>query len=151
MNHIAIPLQLNDKGLLRSKDLRESIDSSLSLLIQTACYSCPADPEYGFVLKYLRFEIFDENDGTVYNSQPETTSPAQLQLYKKKISGTSRNIDTFAAELKDAIAHYESRLQDVSATLTYIREEKRIYISVKGIIAESGDDYQYQTTIKVWN
>ena len=34
--------------------------------------------------------------------------------------------------------------------MTYIREERKIYITVKGIIAENGKKYQYSSIINVW-
>ena len=68
-----------------------------------------------------------------------------------KMSGSSKNINTFASELKEAIAKYEPRLSDVSTTMTYVREEKKIYVAVKGVIVETGKDYQYQTIIRIWN
>ena len=147
---IAIPLQITRKGFLRTDDVDKSISSALAMLLQTPCYSCVADPQYGFILKNLRFEVFNENEGTINNFQIEAT-PQEQQLYKKKVSGSSRDINTFAAELKEAVTKYEPRLSDVSAMMTYVREEKRIYITIKGVITETGETYQYQTTIKIWN
>ena len=135
---IAIPLQITRKGFLRTDDIDKSISSALSMLLQTPCYSCVADPQYGFILKNLRFEIFNESEGTINNFQLETT-PQEQQLYKKKVSGSSKNISTFAAELKEAVTKYEPRLSDVSAMMTYVREEKRIYITIKGVITETGE------------
>ena len=103
--------------------------------MQTPCYSCVADSEYGFILRNLRFENFNENDGT---------------LDDVKVSGSSKNANTFASELKDTIVRNEPRLSDVNVTLTYIREEKTIYVSVKGVITDTGKPYQYQTTIRIW-
>ena len=71
-------------------------------------------------------------------------------LYDKKISGSSNNLNTFAAELKQTIGTYEKRLKDVSVSMTYIREERKIYVTVKGVIVENGADYQYLTVINVW-
>lgn len=150
MSNLSIPLQITDKGFLREENLDRSIQESITMLLQTPYYSCAADPQYGFVFKNLRFEIFNENDGTIDNSQVEL-SPREQQLYKLKVSGSSKNINTFASELKEAVIRNEPRLSEVSATLTYVREEKRIYVTVKGIITETGKDYQYQTTIKIWN
>jgi predicted component of type VI protein secretion system len=72
-------------------------------------------------------------------------------VYDKKISGSSRSINTFAAELKAAIVQYEQRLDKVSVSMTYIREERKIYITVKGTIVSTGEDYTYNQTIRVWN
>ena len=34
--------------------------------------------------------------------------------------------------------------------MTYIREERKIYVTVKGVIVETGAKYQYLTIINVW-
>lgn len=151
MTNIAIPLQITRNGLLMETDDKRSIDHALSLLIQTACYSWLPDPQYGFILKNLRFEIFNENEGTIFDSVHDDRQTVYHQpLYRMKVTGTSKNVSTFAAELKNAIERYEPRLEQVTATLTYIREERRIYITVKGVIKESHEDYGYETTIKIW-
>ncbi len=150
MSHLSIPLQITNKGFLREERIDKSINSAISMLLQTDCYSCAADPNYGFIFKNLRFEIFNENEGTVYNSLPNLTEKDN-DLYNKKVSGSSRNISTFAAELQKSIVEYEPRLSDVNAVLTYIREERLIYVSVKAIIKDTGDNYQYQSTIRIWN
>ncbi len=152
MTSISIPLQITKDGLLMEEDVRKSVDKSISLLIQTSCYSWVADPQYGFVLKNLRFEIFNENEGTVYDSNDKiNTRRYNRPIYKMKVTGTSKNISTFAADLKKAIETYEHRLKNVTATLTYIREERRIYVLVKGFLTELQEDYQYETIIKIWN
>jgi phage baseplate assembly protein W len=150
MNYLSIPLQVTNKGFLREENLDKSIDEAISMLLQTPCQNCVTDPQYGFVFKNLRFEIFNETDGTVYNSMGDVSDKNQ-RLYKMKMSGSSKNINTFASELKEAIAKYEPRLSDVSTTMTYVREEKKIYVAVKGVIVETGKDYQYQTIIRIWN
>ena len=145
---IAIPLQITNKGFQRTDALDESITSALSMLLQTPCYSCAADPQYGFILRNLRFEVFNESEGTIHNFQAAATDQ---QLYRMKVSGSSKNLSTFAAELKEAVTAYEPRLSEVNVMMTYIREEKKIYVTVKGVISETGEAYQYQTTIKIWN
>ncbi len=150
MNNIAIPLTIDKEGFQKEDCLQKSIDSSIALLLQTASYSCAADPKFGFVFTGLRFEIFNESEGTIYDSMDESNEIAKM-IYKKKISGTSKNISTFAADLRKAVIQYEPRLSNVNATMTYIREERLIYVSVKGTIVETGEDYQYQTTIRIWN
>ena len=109
--------------------------------------SCVSDPNFGFILNNLRFEIFNENEGVVLNSIEDDNS----ELYEKKISGSSRNINTFAIELKQLIEHYEPRIEDVLVTMSYVREHRKIYITVKGQISETEEPYQYQTNIRVWN
>lgn len=149
MSYLSIPLQITKKGFLREESLDKSIHMAIAMLLQTPYYSCAADPQYGFVFKNLRFEIFNENDGTIEDSRGEI-SPREQRLYGMKVSGSSKNINTFAAELKEAVVRNEPRLSEVSTILTYVREEKRIYVTVKGNITETGKEYQYQTTINIW-
>ena len=151
MNSIAIPLRLKKGGLARIDSIKKAIDSAMSLLMTTPCFSSSADPGYGFIFNNLRFEIVNENEGVVYNSsRKEGALEALTRLYGKKITGTSTNMNTFAAELKRTIETYESRLQDITVSMTYIREERKIYVTVKGIISETGGKYQYTTVINVW-
>ena len=82
----------------------------------------------------------------------DTASMMNFQnIYDKKISGSSKSINTFAAELKLAIEEYEKRLENIAVSMTYIREERQIYITVKGVLAETKEDYVYNQIIKVWN
>ena len=145
MSSIAIPLRIRKGGLVRTQGTKEAIDEALALLIGTPCNSSPADPAYGFVFNNLRFESLNENEGVVYNSAGRGGG-----LYEMKVSGSSNNLNTFAAELKRTIQVYEKRLTDVAVTMTYMREERRIYITVRGKIAESGEKYQYISIINVW-
>lgn len=152
MDHIFIPLQMTRRGLARSTSVKQSIDQWLAVLLSTTCYSCAADPQFGFIFNNMRFEIFNESEGVIYNSSDSSSIfEGQEGLYSKKITGSSKNLNTFAAELKETITKYEKRLQHVSVSMTYIREERRIYITVKGIITATEADYQYSTTINVWN
>ena len=149
--NISIPLQLTAKGLQRDDDLKRSIDANVYLIITTERFSTPADPQFGFVFNNLRFEMFNENEGVVFDSGDTDTMSNIQGAYDKKISGSSKSINTFAAELKTAIMKYEQRLDDISVSMTYIREERQIYITVKGVIANSKEDYVFNKVIKVWN
>lgn len=151
MTSINIPLQLTPKGLRREDDQKRSIDASISLIISTERFSTPADPQFGFVFNNLRFEMFNENEGVIFDSGDTDTMNYVQGIYDKKISGSSKSINTFAAELKTAIMKYEHRLDDISVSMTYIREERKIYITVKGMIASSKEDYVFNKVIKVWN
>ena len=150
MANISIPLQLTPKGLQREDRQKQSIDTAINLIITTERFSTPADPQYGFVFNNLRFEIFNENEGVVYDSGDTKTMNYLQGIYDKKISGSSKSINTFAAELKAAITKYEPRLKDISVSMTYIREERQIYITVKGTTVDSREEYAYNQTIRVW-
>jgi hypothetical protein len=142
---------LTAKGLQRDEDLKRSIDANVYLIITTERFSTAADPQSGFVFNNLRFEMFNENEGVVFDSGDTDTMSNIQGAYDKKISGSSKSINTFAAELKTAITKYENRLERISVSMTYIREERLIYITVKGVIVSTKEDYIYDQTIKVWN
>lgn len=151
-NAIRLPLSIGVGAMQRSNDLKKSIDDSLELLLNTPLGSCVADSNYGFVFNNMAFEIFDENDGTIYNTQPERDGFGEyFGLYDKKISGNSKNISTFAAELRDAILKYERRIENPSVGMTYIREERIIHIMVKGYIPELDKNYEHKFTYKLWH
>lgn len=143
---VRIPLGVQKGRLWKAQDMKTSIDSYIELLMTTPEGGCVSDPEFGFIFNNLRFEIFDENEGVVLNSDLEHSA-----IYEKKISGSSRNINTFAVELKRLIEKYEKRLSDVLVTMSYIREHRKIYITVRGTITETKAEYKYQTTLNVWN
>lgn len=148
---IAIPLNIKPTGLDRCDNTQESIDQALSLLLMTPCYSSVADPHYGFIFNNLKFEIFNENEGMVYNSSSLSgIFEGPEGLYDKKITGTSKSLNTFAAEFRKTISEYEKRLSNIAVTMTYIREEQLIHVTVKGTITETGKDYQFKSTINVW-
>ena len=140
-----IPLQINSVVLATYTDVKESIDAHVELLLTTPVGSCVSDPNFGFILNNLRFEIFNENEGVVLNADEDRS-----ELYEKKVSGSSRNVNTFAIELKQLIEHYEPRLEDVLVTMSYVREHRKIYITIKGVIIETQTNYQYQTSIRIW-
>lgn len=149
--NIRLPLNIEHDKLQRIETEKESIDRFLNVLLTSARNTCPSDPEFGFIFNNLKFEIFNEREGVVYNSsdKPELLEDS-AGLYKKKISGSSKNLNTFASELKNTIIEYEKRLSDVSTSMTYIREERLIYINIKGIIKAGNLPYDYTTTLKVW-
>ncbi len=132
-------------GLLRNQTLSESVSQSIQLLMDTPLGSLPSDPNYGFVFTGLRFENFDENEGTVYAAGKKDA------VYSKKISGSSKNLQTFASDLKKSIETYEKRLLDPKVVMTYIREQKQIVVVITGSLQPGGEPFQYNTIIKIWN
>ena len=151
MTNISIPLQLTPKGLQREENQKRSIDTNLYLIITTERFSSPADPMFGFVFNNLRFEMFNENEGVVFDSGDTNTMDGIQGLYDKKISGSSKSINTFAADLKEAILKYEKRLDSVTVSMTYVREERQIFVTVKGVIISTKTDYVYKQIFRVWN
>ena len=149
MAGIALPLQMKIGRLLRQTRTKDSVDSFIQLLISTPKYSCSPDPEFGFVLNNLRFEILSESEGVIFKG--DGPDAVLSEIYGKKVSGTSSSESTFAYELKEAIVSYEKRLKDVKVTMTYLREERNIYINVKGLLVEDESPYQLTTRFRIWN
>ncbi|MBO5593172.1 MAG: hypothetical protein J5931_01060 [Prevotella sp.] len=150
MPFLSIPLEVKKKGFAREKSLKKSLDESLYMLLTTPRYNSLSDPEYGFVFNNMRFEIFDEHEGVIYNSGDTIYDRGIKDIYNKKISGSSKNMNTFAAELKEVVKNYEKRLSDIAVTMTYIREERLIYVTVKGIIIQTKEEYVFTSTLRVW-
>lgn len=150
MAFLSIPLEVKKKGFAREKSLKKSLDESLFMLLTTPRYNNMSDPEYGFVFNNMRFEIFDEHEGVIYNSGDTMYDRGIKDVYNKKISGSSKNMNTFAAELKEVVKNYEKRLNDIAVTMTYIREERLIYVTIKGVIGQTKEDYVFTSTLRVW-
>lgn len=136
------------RGLLeRTDDVQSSIDLSLDMLLNTPVGSVPLAPDYGFVFCNLRFQNIDESQGTIYDDDTEE----ETLLYKLKLSGSSKNLQTFAAELNDTIKKYEQRLSDTSTVMTYVRQSRVIIVAIRGTITKTNTPYEYRTTIKIWS
>ena len=150
MDNLVSPLEIIMGGISRTDNIKESIDSFLEILLTSARGDCCIDPEFGFIFNNMRFEIFNEREGTIYNSTT-TEGVEEDELYTKKISGNSRNLNTFATDLKEVIMKYEHRLADVAATMSYVRDERKIYITVTGVIIDTKEKYKYDTTLKIWS
>ena len=150
MENMVSPLKIALGGIARTNSVKESIDAFLEILLTSACGDCCIDPEFGFVFNNMRFEIFNEREGTIFNSSP-TEGEVNNEIYNKKVSGNSKNINTFATDLKEVVMKYEQRLTDVVATMSYVRDERNIYITVTGIIADTQEKYKFDTTLKIWS
>ncbi len=146
---ILLPLNVTDGKLVRTSETKMAINAFIELLLTTPCHSCASDPHFGFIFNNLKFEIFNENEGVIYNSGSKYVNYAEL--YNKKVSGTSKSINTFAIELKKAIEQYEKRLSDISVTMAYMKNMKKIQINIEGTITNTNETYQYTTSIDIWN
>ena len=142
--YLSYPLSIKNGRFGRTPDLKASIDASLDLLVSTPVMESVCCPLFGFVFNNYRFESFNENEGTVRSSASE-------RGYGRKISGSSINVNTFASALKQAIEDFEPRLGNVKVAMSYVREERKIYINVRGEIKAKEAEYSYDTTIKAWN
>ena len=89
MTGISLPLRVTSKGLAREEQEKKSIDDILSLILMTPRFNTPSDAKFGFVFNNLRFEMFNENEGVVFDSGETDSMDGVLGLYDKKISGSS--------------------------------------------------------------
>lgn len=142
---LRIPLQVHKGRLSRDNNIKEAIDANIAVIINTPVGTVPCDPVFGFSLQKLRFEMINEMRGTVYSGLDDKNPD-----YDKKMSGTSKNIQTFAADLNDALRQYEPRLSNTDVSLTYIPQSKTIVIIVKGTIRDTDEDYKYTDTMRLW-
>ncbi|MBQ0049065.1 MAG: hypothetical protein KBT12_02330 [Bacteroidales bacterium] len=148
---IHIPLAVNNGILQREEQLKQSIDNTLELLLTTPLGSCAADPDFGFVFNNMAFENFNENDGTIFNTLPVRDGFGEhYGLYNKKVSGSSKNISTFAADLRDAILKYERRLRNPTVTMTYMRLERSMHVLIRGELPQIDTLYEHKFVYKLW-
>jgi hypothetical protein len=150
MESLVSPLEIVTGSIARTDSLKKSIDAFLEILLTSACGDCCIDPEFGFIFNNMRFEIFNEREGTILNSTTDDGEDDN-DIYSKKVSGNSKNINTFATDLKEVIMKYEQRLTEVAATMSYVRDERKIYITVTGVISDTQEKYKYDTTLKIWS
>ena len=146
MESLVSPLEIVTGSIARTDSLKKSIDAFLEILLTSAC----GDSEFGFIFNNMRFEIFNEREGTMLNSTTDDGEDDN-DIYSKKVSGNSKNINTFATDLKEVIMKYEQRLTEVAATMSYVRDERKIYITVTGVISDTQEKYKYDTTLKIWS
>ena len=146
---ILLPLEVTDGRLLRASTTKQAVDAFIELLLTTPCRSCVSDPRFGFVFNNLKFEIFNVNEGVIYNSGDK--EGVETELYSKKVSGTSRSLNTFAAELKEAIEQYEKRVTEVAVTMTYFKGQRKVQIHIEGVLVEDNEPYVYTSSINLWN
>lgn len=147
MRYLRSPLQVVSGSFhCQSDRLEQSVGETLQLLMDTPLGSWPADPDYGFVFSTLRFEIFDENEGTVFNFRDN-----QNPIYKKKVSGSSKNLQTFASDLKRSIEVYEPRLLSPKVVMTYLRDQRQVMVEISGLLEGTNEPFQYNSVINVWN
>lgn len=161
--YISIPLSLqkNERGataagvtrigdvvFARSIDVADSIRSFIELLVNTPLGSYSPDSEFGFVFKNFRFQIFNEEKGVLYSSDPDNEIS---DYYKYKIQGHGVNFNTFAHELKMSIEKYEPRLKRVRVNMEYSSTSKNIDIVVTGKINDKiSEDFEHIIKMHVW-
>lgn len=138
MAFLKLPLNVSRGQLDRAEDVVKSINSAIMLLMYTPKGAAVADPDYGFVFNNQCLQNINEEQGIVYEDW-------------RKLSGTSRNLNTYAAEFCESVKANEKRLSNVQVSMTYIREFRHIQVDLKGVITKTGDPYSFTTYFRIWN
>ena len=86
MESLVSPLEIVTGSIARTDSLKKSIDAFLEILLTSACGDCCIDPEFGFIFNNMRFEIFNEREGTILNSTTDDGEDDN-DIYSKKVSG----------------------------------------------------------------
>ena len=85
MSYLSIPLKVVKSGLAREDNIKHSIDEAINMLLTTPRYNSIGDSKYGFVFNNMRFEIFDEHEGVIYNSGDTLYENGLHDLYSKNL------------------------------------------------------------------
>ena len=54
MDNLISPLDIIGGSIMRTDNVKESIDSFLEILLTSACGDCSIDPEFGFIFNCKR-------------------------------------------------------------------------------------------------
>jgi hypothetical protein len=98
-----IPLQIKSGALATYIDVKDSIDAYIELLLTTPVGSCISDPDFGFILNNLRFEIFNENEGVVLNSEECNNEESVLKV----VNYLTAEIKTYLKQWEPTIIEYD--------------------------------------------
>lgn len=81
--NVLLPLEITNGRLTSAIQPQIAVNAFIELLLSTPCGSSVADPQFGFIFNNLKFEIFNEKEGVIYDSTPQE-SPYP-NLYDKNI------------------------------------------------------------------
>lgn len=147
--NIKIPFSIQKGEIQRDEDRINSINQFIELIVETQMGSFIPDKNFGFIFKNFQFEIFDEQKGTL--KLPEKNRQNKEVKYEKKISGSAKNHNTFAYDLKKNIERYETRLKNVEVKMKYEQLGKIITLSVTAELnADKSTDYKHEIIFQVW-
>jgi len=137
MSGFKIPLDLsncnfynNNRRIDDERNLKESIDDFVKLLVNSPNGSFKPDSRFGFSLKNLRFENANEEG----------------KIRGKKIGGESENFDNFAKDLEKSLKQFESRLQNPKVKITYDRKQTKGTI----LITDLSKKYKQEIKFHIW-
>jgi len=138
MSGFKIPLDLsngnffdNNRRIDDEKNIKESIDDFIRLLVNSPNGSFKPDSRFGFSLKNLRFENTNEEG----------------KIRGKKIGGESDNFDNYAKDLEKVIKQFEPRLQNPKVKITFDRKESKGSI----IITDPVKKYTQEIKFYIWS
>ena len=137
MSGFKIPLDLtncnfynNNRRIDDEKNLKESIDDFVKLMVNSHNGSFKPDSRFGFSLKNLRYENTNEEG----------------KIRGKKIGGESDNFDTYAKDLEKALKQFETRLQNPKVKIIYDRKQAKGII----LITDASKKYTQEIKFNIW-
>jgi hypothetical protein len=116
-----------------NKSLEKSISDFIKLLVDSPNGSFKPDAQFGFSLKKCHFENTDSKD----------------EIREKKIKGRSDNVN-YAKDLRDAIMHFEPRLQNVNVDIDFDKQSSKGIISISGTLANTKKEYKQDIRFHIW-
>ena len=122
----------NDDTL--DKDIKESINDFIRLLITSPNGSFTPDVQFGFSLKNCQFENANSND----------------EIKGKKIGGKSYNSNNYAKDLEKTIRLFEPRLQNLEVKTDFDRKQSKITISIIGNLINTKKEYKQDLEFFIW-
>lgn len=146
---IKIPFQIHSGKIDREKDINKSINEFIELLVSSHLGSFTPDGDFGFIFINFKFEIFNEKKGTI--SYLKKADEYVDINYTKKISETSKNMGSFAYDLKRNIEKHEQRLKNVEVNMKYNPKEIMVTLEIIGKLNnERSVDYNHKIVFQVW-
>ena len=147
MNGFKIPLDFSQGKLYENnrrsddanddnadKNIKESINDFIKLLVTSPAGSFKPDARFGFLLKNCYFENANSKD----------------EIKGKKISGKSDNVNNYAKDLEKTIKLFEPRLQNLEVKTDFDKKQSKIAISINGIISETKKEYKQDIVFYIW-
>ena len=116
------------------KSIEKSIANFISLLINSPNSSFKPDFSFGFSLKNYRFENTDSED----------------KINQRKIEGKSDNVNNYAADLKETIRRFETRLQSPEVKIDFDKKQSEVTIYIAGILINTKKEYQQEIKFHIW-
>jgi hypothetical protein len=144
MSGFKIPLDFNfsegklyETNLVKGNDIESAINDFINLIIDSPNGSFKPDLDFGFSLKNSRFENATEPGKGVY------------EINGKNIKCKSKDQDSYAFSLTEAIKKFEPRLINPQVTEDFNKSNSEVLLSISGLL-QSGEKYEQKIKFYIW-